>query len=185
MICKDDEYFDYLKNRSSFKMFLRKFLLKGVSGNFRGKVLDVGCGIGEFLEVYPNSEGCEINEKTIEYCKSKGLKVFCCDIQKSVPKGSYDGVFCSNVLEHLQNYMKALENIDKLVKEGCVFILILPNKQGFEHDRTHNPDFDYGKAIGWLKEHGYKIKKSRLLKLPVPVWFNDIVFVCKKTGQPK
>lgn len=180
MKCEDNDYFDYLTDRNSLKVFLRKILLKNIAKNFRGKVLDVGCGIGEFLEICPNSEGCDINKKNIEYCKNKNLKIFHCNIEKDAPKTSYDGVFCSNVLEHLQDYIKALENIDKVIKDDGVLVLILPNKKGFERDETHNPRFDYNKTIRWLKNHGYRVNKTLLLKLPLPFWFNDIVFICKK-----
>ena len=53
----DKEYFDYLVNRNNISFLLRKFLYKSLVKEFRGKVLDVGCGIGEFLELYKNSYG--------------------------------------------------------------------------------------------------------------------------------
>ena len=180
MKCEDKEYLDYLLNRNSFKKLIRKFLLKKISKKFRGKVLDVGCGIGEFLEIYPNSVGCDINKNVLEYCRKKNLKAFYCDIEKNVPTDSYDGVFFSNVLEHIKNYVEALNNIDKILKKKGIFILLLPNKKGFENDKTHNPKFDYKDVFEWLKNNGYEIKISYLLKYNFPVRFNDMIIICKK-----
>ncbi|MCK4634734.1 MAG: class I SAM-dependent methyltransferase, partial [Candidatus Aenigmarchaeota archaeon] len=142
--------------------------------------LDVGCGIGEFLETHPNSVGCDINKNSIKYCHDKNLMVFYCNIEKNTPKETYDGIFCSNVIEHLKNYTNGLNNINESLKEGGILIILLPNKRGYKRDKTHNPKFNYNELIIWLKNKNYKIKKSNLLKLPIPLCFNDIVLICKK-----
>ena len=50
-------YYNYLKNRSKLSFWFRKnFLLKSVIKEFSGKVLDIGCGIGEFLLLVLKSE---------------------------------------------------------------------------------------------------------------------------------
>lgn len=72
------------------------------------KVLDLGCGRGEFLELLEEkgveAEGIEINEEMIEICRGKGLNCQKGDILKKLSEyedGSLGGIFSSQVIEHL------------------------------------------------------------------------------------
>ena len=72
----NDEYFEYLNQRSSLGLIYRKnFLYPRLAREMQGKVLDVGCGIGDFLEFYKNAKGTDINIKNVEYCSKIGLEV--------------------------------------------------------------------------------------------------------------
>jgi hypothetical protein len=42
----------------------------------KGKALDVGCGMGDFIKFRPNTEGVDINNFLVDYCRSKGFKVY-------------------------------------------------------------------------------------------------------------
>lgn len=83
--------------------------------HFRGRenVVDLGCGRGEFLELMRentvSARGVESNTDMFLYCKEKGLDV----IQEnlftyldSVQDGSIDGIFCSQVIEHLSSNLQ-------------------------------------------------------------------------------
>ena len=73
----DIKYYNYLKNRSTLNIWVRKnFILKPIVKEFRGKILDVGCGIGEFMQLYSNSYGIENNKHLVNHCRKNGLKVF-------------------------------------------------------------------------------------------------------------
>ena len=56
MKTRDKKYFKYLTSRSRLSLLLRKLMYMSIVKEFRGKLLDVGCGIGEFLQWYPNSK---------------------------------------------------------------------------------------------------------------------------------
>lgn len=74
----------------------------------RGQVLDLGCGRGEFVELLREhgvpAEGIDADEDMVDYCRDRGLPVRRADLFDHLgrlPAGSLDGVFASQVVEHL------------------------------------------------------------------------------------
>lgn len=72
------------------------------------KVVDLGCGRGEFLESLKEcgveAFGVDSNPEMVRVCASKGLEVVQEDVLtflQAADEGSFDGVFCSQVIEHL------------------------------------------------------------------------------------
>ncbi len=80
------------------------------------KVLDLGCGRGEFLDLLRENgidgEGVDLNGQMIDICLDKGLNCRQGDILERLaqaPDGSLDGIFSSQVVEHLPPaYLKKL-----------------------------------------------------------------------------
>jgi 2-polyprenyl-3-methyl-5-hydroxy-6-metoxy-1,4-benzoquinol methylase len=78
--------------------------------HFRGceRVLDIGCGRGEFLSLLKEAGipaiGVDLYESNVEICRAKGLEAYTADVfeylQQQGP-GAFDGVFCAQVVEHL------------------------------------------------------------------------------------
>jgi O-antigen chain-terminating methyltransferase len=71
-------------------------------------VLDIGCGRGEFLETMRDAgvaaRGIDLNEEQVALCRSKGLAAGKADLfayLEGLPESSLDGIFCSQVVEHL------------------------------------------------------------------------------------
>lgn len=78
---------------------------------YRGcrKVLDIGCGRGEFLELLrDNGIGClgiDIDPAMISHCRSRGLPAEQADAVTFLERasdGDFDGLFCDQVIEHLK-----------------------------------------------------------------------------------
>jgi O-antigen chain-terminating methyltransferase len=72
------------------------------------KVVDLGCGRGEFLDLmkskWIDAEGIDINEQMVSICKDKGLTCRKGDILEQLTgyeNSSLGGVFSSQVIEHL------------------------------------------------------------------------------------
>ena len=78
------------------------------------KVLDLGCGRGEFLTLLSDNgitaEGIDINEQMIDICRERDLNCSKVDILDKLTEfeaGSLGGVFSSQVIEHMPpNYLK-------------------------------------------------------------------------------
>jgi O-antigen chain-terminating methyltransferase len=72
------------------------------------RVLDIGCGRGEFLEMMRAhnipARGIDLSEESVALCRGKGLQAGVADLYEYLagqPEGAFDGIFCSQVVEHL------------------------------------------------------------------------------------
>jgi O-antigen chain-terminating methyltransferase len=75
----------------------------------RQSVLDIGCGRGEFLEMMREAgvpaRGIDLGEESVAVCRARGLDAEVADLFEFLaaqPEASFDGIFCSQVVEHLQ-----------------------------------------------------------------------------------
>lgn len=115
-------------------------------------VLDIGCGRGEFLELSRQNnivaKGIDINEDMVSFCKAKGFDVELRDAietLESLEDKSLDGIFISQVVEHLApDYLiKMLNLCNKKLKYGFYLIaetvnpLSLFSFANFYIDLTH------------------------------------------------
>ncbi|MCK4730454.1 MAG: class I SAM-dependent methyltransferase [Candidatus Aenigmarchaeota archaeon] len=124
------------------------------------KILDLGCGIGRFIEQSPERiVGVDYNESSIEICKRKGFNVKKANATK-LPFGdsSFDGVHCSHVIEHLypkEAHLLLTEMNRVLKKKGILCIRTPLLYGGFYKDFTHIKPY-YPEAI----LHYLKIKEQ-------------------------
>ncbi|MBK8901480.1 MAG: class I SAM-dependent methyltransferase [Anaerolineaceae bacterium] len=132
-------YYNYLMKRSRFSFWIRRFFIADLTRHFHGQVLDVGCGIGEFLQQYNgDSLGIDINPLMVRHCHQQG---FTCCVSGAYPlpftEGSFDGVLASNILEHLDSVETAVAEAARVLKPGGVLAITVPQEAGFKHDDTH------------------------------------------------
>lgn len=140
------EYYEYLKKRSIKGFLYRKFFLYPRLAYFiTGRLLDVGCGIGDMLRFYPNSVGVDINPHTVEHCNAHGLEAYLMysDVLPFESK-SFDTIILDNVLEHIQKPSHLLLEIGRVLKDSGRLIIGLPGDKGFLMDPDHK--FNYKRA---------------------------------------
>jgi SAM-dependent methyltransferase len=135
----EQDYFKYLKGRSALAGIYRKLVLyPALSKEFHGKVLDVGCGIGDFLAFRENTVGIDINPYNIEFCKNRHLEAYAIENGKfPFPDKTFDGLILDNVLEHLEDPAPTLTEIQRVLKPKGVFIVGVPGKKGYSMDSDH------------------------------------------------
>jgi O-antigen chain-terminating methyltransferase len=100
-------------SEKAVKTQLEEYLLFFKKGK---KVVDLGCGRGEFLDLlkskWIDAEGLDINEQMIAICQDKGLTCRKGDILEQLTEYANDslgGIFSSQVIEHLPPpYLKRL-----------------------------------------------------------------------------
>lgn len=169
----------YYQNRSidfesASSFYTPRYLLKYIPKNKDAFILDIGCGIGNFIgdcvktHNRINVKGIDISESSTRFAQSKGLPVELIeDIKTFASKNveKYDFILMSHILEHLpkNEMILTLKLIkDKLLKQnGCIFIVV-PNAQSVTNaywayeDFTHNTLFTTGSLDYVLKAAGYK-----------------------------
>jgi len=156
-----------------------------------GKVLDLGCGRGEFLELLRDqgipAEGVDLNGQMADICLDKGLLCERKDILEKLAEQENDslgGVFSSQVVEHLPpDYLRSLIQVAHLklapggtlvletVNPTSVFALVEIYLLDLSHEKPLHPQ-----ALKYLVESaGFKeaevlfsepLKEERLQPLP-------------------
>jgi len=121
------------------------------------KVLDLGCGRGEFLELLEENgieaEGIDINDQMIEICRNKGLKCEKADILEklaSYKDDSLGGIFSSQVIEHLlPSYFKRMIELAyfKLVPSSYILIETINPASVFALVQIYLLDFSHQRPV--------------------------------------
>ncbi len=94
-----------------------------------GKILDVGCATGEFLEVARNFgysiEGLELSKWSTEIARKKGIKVYNSLLKSLASKYSerYEVITLFGVIEHFENPKEEMKYIKKLLKSGGILVV--------------------------------------------------------------
>jgi 2-polyprenyl-3-methyl-5-hydroxy-6-metoxy-1,4-benzoquinol methylase len=107
------------------------------------KLIDVGCGIGEFSSYLPKGVefyGAELSTKSIEIAKSLGRNVSNIDITLPEERfiNNFDVVSCFQVLEHIVDVNSFFKALIDLCKPGGLIVLAVPNNDGFVGDAFNN-----------------------------------------------
>lgn len=114
------------------KRFIENFISSG-------RVLDIGCSGGFFLNVLSKKfekHGIEIDSEAVNYARktySFGENVLCVELLK-VPYGDifFDLVVMRGLIEHLPDPVSAIGKISRLLKtNGYLFIAATPNANSF------------------------------------------------------
>ncbi|MBL4655740.1 MAG: class I SAM-dependent methyltransferase [Bacteroidia bacterium] len=96
------------------------------------KILDVGCGVGFFLQQAKkrgwDAYGTEFSNKAVEICKDKGINIEqgVLDISR-YENESFDVITSIEVLEHINNPKEEIEKICNLLRRGGLFYCTTPN----------------------------------------------------------
>jgi 2-polyprenyl-3-methyl-5-hydroxy-6-metoxy-1,4-benzoquinol methylase len=95
------------------------------------RALDVGCSTGFFLEAAKKKnwdcEGLELNPSAADFGKKRGLKIYEQDLSNFKTKKKYDIITLFDVLEHLADPKKIIEQAKKLLKNQGLLYVYVPN----------------------------------------------------------
>lgn len=98
-----------------------------------GHILDVGCGVGNFLELLQTNpkfilEGVEYSSYAAQKSIDKGIKVHKGDLRElSLEENKYDLITVFYVLEHVIGPVELLCEIARLLKPDGYIVLAVPN----------------------------------------------------------
>lgn len=138
------DYFEYLRSRSRLGLLYRQRLLyPRLAQHVIGRVLDIGCGIGDFLDFRPGTVGVDVNPHAVEWCRQRGLDCHLMLLDHlPFPGASFDCAMLDNVLEHLSEPVPLLNEIRRVLVPGGRLIVGVPGRCGYDLDPDHNVFYD-------------------------------------------
>ncbi|MFH1591766.1 MAG: class I SAM-dependent methyltransferase, partial [Candidatus Woesearchaeota archaeon] len=104
----------------------------------KGKILDVGCGRGDFLNYMRargwETYGVESTEIAARHCREvQGLNVFYGELlEANFHANHFDVVRLGHVLEHVQNPREILQEINRILKPEGLLVISVPNIDSYE-----------------------------------------------------
>lgn len=120
--------------------------------NYGKNILDVGCGVGMFIEYDPEKiTGLDINSYNIEFCKSRGYKAVVGNaLSLPFADNTFDGVHSSHVM-HIFNPEQALTYLKEMCRVckpgGKIVVSVKHDSRYFwqnpENSRPYPPSVFY------------------------------------------
>jgi len=139
----------------------RKYIFFQIKKFIKGNVLEVGAGIGSFTNNYKNLPNkitlSEIDQENLLLIKKKFKDTninFTGDLTKNI-KSNYDTIMYLNVLEHIEDDTKEINEAFQKLNPGGFLIILVP-----AHNNLYS---EFDKAIGHFRR--YEIKYFRNLKV--------------------
>jgi 2-polyprenyl-3-methyl-5-hydroxy-6-metoxy-1,4-benzoquinol methylase len=108
-------------------------IYKRLLGENKGRIFDVGAGIGLFLTKFSTlgwkTDGCEISAAARNFAqKNFNLKLRSGDFETlAIDKGKYDAVTFINSLEHLYDPKSAIRKAHKILYKQGKIVIVVPN----------------------------------------------------------
>lgn len=138
---KSEEYVSHSNTNKGFinstYQSVRKYtLLKKlqlISKYFKtGKILDIGCGTGEFLNTCKNAKWITIGIEPDNDARQMAIKNFELDVRdeselKNLSDQSFDVISMWHVLEHVPKLNERIEELKRLIKPNGIIIIAVPN----------------------------------------------------------
>ncbi|MEM2169786.1 MAG: class I SAM-dependent methyltransferase, partial [Candidatus Bathyarchaeia archaeon] len=109
----------------------------GLSAEKRGRLIDIGCGNGQFLAlmrdlgwevlgVEPDVEAARVAEDTF------GIKVIPSTLEEaSLPDASADVITMNHVIEHVHDPITLLKECRRVLRPGGMLVVVTPNLNSF------------------------------------------------------
>jgi SAM-dependent methyltransferase len=169
-------------------------------GNQYNSILDIGCGLGVFLELFQNKclKGYEISEQTVlkarELLRARNredveLELFDGNIQSLLDIDQFGVIFLNDVLHHINpsDQKTFLKDLHNRMRNGASLVLKDIDAQSFLsifnkiHDLIINKEISHERSMiecsEWLTEMGFSITKViKIRKFVYP----HFILVCQK-----
>jgi SAM-dependent methyltransferase len=172
-----DDYFQYLQRRS-FRgaLYRRLVLFPRLGARLRGRTLDLGCGLGDFLRFRPGTIGVDVNPRTVAYCREQGLEAYPIEPDHlCFEPASFDSVLLDNVLEHIEAPAPLLAEIARVLRPGGVLLVGVPGIAGHAADPDHKVCYDETRLRQRLEASGFTVDEVFFTPLWRSSWLSRVM----------
>lgn len=153
--------FNYLNRKKAIKeVFYRN--IKNKEGFF----LDIGSGISPVTPLPEKTLFMDISRESLNYLRKENLKARYGSVTNlPLKSNSVDVIFCSEVLEHIKDYRKALKEIYRVLRKKGKLILTVPVYRrywSFDDEFVgHFRRFEPGGFKDELRKTGFRIIEEK------------------------
>jgi len=165
-------------------------LLEKLRGNAKGRVLDVGCGSGQFLEAAAargwECHGQEFSEDTASRLRQKIPAMIVSGnfpYESEYISDSFDLVHLNHVLEHFYDPPKAVFEAHRLLKPGGIFYCEVPRQSNLQNRLSRMLGKKDLEAV-YLPEHLFFFDKKSLGMLLERAGFETLSMRVEGMGDP-
>lgn len=163
---------------------------KTMDGMPKGKVLDIGCGTGEYLKLLKEHGwdicGIDVNPDAITQAKKRRVKAFCGELHEAeFPSGFFDLIVMKHSLEHLYDPVRVLEEVYRILKKSGRIMIEVPNFASVESElfRTYWSGLDVPRHLLQFSPNTLKIllektgfNNIKIAHSPFPGYFISSLF---------
>ncbi len=134
-------------------------------GKQKGRLLDIGCGTGEFLNYCTQKGWNTLGIEPDENARKQGIENYSLDIKeevflKKIAADTIDVISMWHVLEHVYNLDERIEEIKRILKPDGTLFIAVPNCDSF--DATFYKEFW---AAYDVPRHLYHFRKENIKQL--------------------
>ncbi|NQU05220.1 MAG: class I SAM-dependent methyltransferase [Calditrichaeota bacterium] len=136
-----------------------------------GRILDVGCGLGYLLSGLKSGwekHGIEVSKFACEHASQFGNIHHGDLISRSYPDEHFDVVVMHHVIEHIDDPVREVKEIGRILKQGGHLLLGTPDFDSgcarrfgenyrLLHDKSHVSLFTNDSMHRFLRDHGFQI----------------------------
>lgn len=146
-------------------------------------VLDAGCAQPYLLEFFVQTGkkgyGCDISDKVIEKNRARlpNCKFESFDLSaKTYPAGQkFDLIICSEVLEHIENWRSALNNLMQMTNKYILITVPSGNIRYIDKKVGHIHHFRTEELIDEFSKHGFSIVTIKKWGFPIHTLYKILV----------
>jgi len=133
------------------------------------RILDAGCGTGinlSYLQTRGNVCGLDISKDALQFSRSRGLSSLICGSADKLPIKDelFDIVLALDVIEHIEEDLSAIKELNRVLKSGGILIITVPAFQILwtSHDLAvhHKRRYTRPELLNILKLGGFEIEKA-------------------------
>ncbi len=163
----------------NFTLISKKKLVRNLFLNQKKlKILDIGCGTGDFLKVLPDTYskfGIEPNSIAQALAKEKGID--CVTSDKAIEE-KFDLISMWHVLEHVRDLEEQFSTFDRLLNDNGKIIIAVPNYESYDaiYYEKFWAAYDVPRHVWHFSKNSIKIISKQFgyeLKKMNPMWLDS------------